>query len=519
MKGRKLNALGKTMVAIIILLVVFVVGGSLYAFVWPKIKEQRSDSDKVTGTTKNSKVEKVVKSDPDDTITITLDEWIGWKSLLDANGGLKTRKNSINDKNGINVEYVISNDAVASSNMLIKGDSQGAGYTVNRYAFLNQKFKDSNLPVKMVYVTNFSNGGDGIIATSDIKSVEDLAGKKIAIPEFSEAQTLVEWLLEASDLSEDVKKQIRNNYVLVETPDDAAKVFFSGEVDAAATWEPYLTQAQDTAGAGALFSTREATNLILDGLLFREDFLAGHEEEIEKLIDGALEASEMYMTDFNAVREMPLFKEETEENIIGMAEGAKLATWQQNMSLLTDEAITMFSDMSAIWISIGEKANPNDAENAFDSKYMQALSDKYKDLEEEEVVVFTEEEKKVAEEKPNTEALLTKRLTINFGGDSAVIQPDSYKPLNEFAEIAKNLNGIYIQVEGNTADIGGGPDSGKELSEERARAVALYLEAQGIDAKRFIVIGNGASNPLATNDTEEGRIQNRRTDMFFKSGQ
>lgn len=531
MKRRKLNKAGKMVVGIMLALILFIAGAGLYLIgneVVSKVKDQKDEKTATVQEETNSEEEKTdqqaEKKDKDtaeakETIAITLDEWIGWKSLLDANGGLTTQPGSIYDKMGLNVEFIISNDATASSNMLIKGDTAGAGYTVNRYAFLNQKFKDSKIPVKMVYITNFSNGGDGIISKASMANVTDLIGKKIAIPEFSEAQTLVEWLIEASDLTEDQKKEIRSNYVLVETPDDAARVFFSGEADAAATWEPYLTQAQTTADARIFFSTAEATNLILDGLVFREDFLSTHQTEIQNLIDGALQAAEMYTTEFEAVRGMPLFAEETEENIVGMAAGAKLATWNQNMSLLTDEAITMFSDMSSIWLSIGEKANPNDSQTAFESKYMEALGEKYADLPEEEVVVFTEEERKAVEEKPNTTALLTKSLTINFGGDSAVIQPDSYKPLNEFAEIAKNLNGIYIQVEGNTADIGGGPESGKSLSEERARAIALYLEAQGINPERFIVIGNGASNPVATNDTEEGRVLNRRTDIFFKSGQ
>lgn len=539
MRRRKLNAAGKAVVGVIMVLVMFIIASMGFLAVnhfKDKIddkkveektaleKEVGNDKTEANKDTDKQKTEAKPATDTqtaDDSskIAITLDEWIGWKSLLDANGGLTTKSGSIYDKMGLNVEFIISNDAVASSNMLIKGDTEGAGYTVNRYAFLNQKFKDSNVAVKMVYITNFSNGGDGIISKASMANVTDLVGKKIAIPEFSEAQTLVEWLIEASDLTEEQKKEIRSNYILVETPDDAARVFFSGEADAAATWEPYLTQAQTTTDARIFFSTAEATNLILDGLVFRQDFLSSHAEEVQKLIDGALQAAEMYTTEFEAVRGMPLFSEETEENIIDMASGAKLATWNQNMSLLTDEAVTMFSDMSSIWLSIGEKANPNDAETAFDSQYMETLRDQYADLPEEEVVVFTEEERKVVEEKPNTEALLSKSLTINFGGDSAVIQPDSYRPLNEFAEIAKNLNGIYIQVEGNTADIGGGPESGMSLSEERARAIALYLEAQGINPERFIVIGNGASKPVATNDTEEGRILNRRTDIFFKSGQ
>lgn len=523
---RKLSATGKVVVGVILALVIFIVGSGVYLVVNRDVSPENPKTTQIQQPNKTDKEDKTEKPDKTENtpaksekIMITLDEWIGWKSLLDANGGLKTKSGSIYDKMGLNIEFVISNDATASSNMLIKGDTHGAGYTVNRYAFLNQKFKDSNVSVKMVYITNFSNGGDGIISKDSMSNVTDLVGKKIAIPKFSEAQTLVEWLIEASDLTEKQKKSIREKYVLVETPDDAARIFFAGEADAAATWEPYLTQAQETAGAKVFFSTAEATNLILDGLVFRSDFLNEHSAEVEKLIDGALQAAAMYTTDFKAIREMPLFAEETEANIKDMASGAALATWGQNMSLLTDEAITMFADMSSIWLSIGEKANPNDAEKAFDSQYMERLRDKYAEEETSEVVTFNEEEKKKAEAKDNTLALLSKTLTINFGGDSAVIQADSYRALNEFAEIAKQLNGVYIQIEGNTADVGGGPNSGKSLSLERARAVSLYLEAQGINPARFIVIGNGASNPVAKNNTEEGRIQNRRTDIFFKSGQ
>ena len=49
------------------------------------------------------------------TVKISIDEWIGWQSLLDANGGLTTAPDSENAKRGISVEYVVMNDASASS--------------------------------------------------------------------------------------------------------------------------------------------------------------------------------------------------------------------------------------------------------------------------------------------------------------------------------------------------------------------------------------------------------------------
>ena len=125
------------------------------------------------------------------TINISLDEWIGWKSIIDANGGLTTQKGSIYDELGIDVNISVINDATQSSNALIKGDLDAAGYTVNRTAFLSTKFKEAGIDVIMPYITNYSNGGDGIIAKSEIKNVKDLDNAKIGVPELSEAQTMV----------------------------------------------------------------------------------------------------------------------------------------------------------------------------------------------------------------------------------------------------------------------------------------------------------------------------------------
>ena len=136
-----------------------------------------------------------------------------WKPIIDANQGLTTQPGSIFDKLGLKVNIHVINDAEASSNALIKGDLNAAGYTLNRTAFLSGKFTDAGLDVVMPVFTNYSNGGDGIISTYDIKSVEDLVGKKIAVPKYSEAQTLVEWLLSNSSLTDEQVKEIHRNMV------------------------------------------------------------------------------------------------------------------------------------------------------------------------------------------------------------------------------------------------------------------------------------------------------------------
>lgn len=448
-------------------------------------------------------------------VKISLDEWIGWQSLLDANGGLTTAPDSLNAKNGVYVEYVVMNDATASSSALISGELQGAGYTVNRYAFLQEKFDQAGLKVQMPFITNFSNGGDGIIARSDIVSVNDLVGKKIAVPKYSEAQTLVEWLLNNSSLTEAQRAQIRKDMVYFETPDDAAKAFFAGNVDAAATWEPYLTQAASSTDSRILFDTSMSTNLILDGVVFNKEFLENNSEFVVNWIDAALQARGMYKVEFDNIRQLPMFELMSDAEIIDMANGANLATWTQNTQLLTDVAVTMYHDMAVVWKGLGEAAYPDKAEDAFNAEYLMQLKDKYEGQEDEVVDSFATGDIGMIIESPD--ALLSYNADIKFQLNSVKIQEESYPELDEFIKIAKVLDGVYIQIEGNASQRAEGVSEAQitEFSRLRAQSIADYFISQGIPAERIIVIGNGDTNPLIPD--EPAAAENRRTEIFFKT--
>lgn len=503
----KLTKAGKMVIFALIVLVV--VGVTYFAGGFSALKDVASDIKEGSSSAGSSK--------NDGVINISLDEWIGWKSVIDANGGLETKKGSIYDELGIKVKIHIINDATQSSNALIKGEIDGAGYTVNRYAFLYPKFEDNKLDVVMPYITNFSSGGDGIISKSNISSVEDLVGKKIAVPRYSEAQTFVEWLLAKSELSEKEVKQIRNDMVMFDTPDDAAKAFFAGQVDAAATWQPYLTQAQDTTGAKLLVSTKSAQSIILDGIAFRQDFIDSNKKDVEKFIEGALKAMDLYTTDLTSIKNtMPLFATESNENIVAMTGDAKLATYEENVELLSSTALTLFKDMSNIWTTLGENANPDFAKKAFTTNLISSLDGKF-EVVKDSTPQFTEEQRVQA--KTVDSSLLKQSATISFQPNIAAFEnpEEAAKVLNKFVETAKVLNGSIIQIEGNVNAVAGGDEAiSQKLSEQRAKTVATYLQQQGIDPTRFVIVGNGTSKQIGDNNTEEGKAQNRRTDVLFK---
>lgn len=525
MKTRRFRLTKPAKILSLILIIAVVIGG---VFAGVKTGVVKTSGSGVIGSLKNGKTGKV-KADKNgnvintdkknkDTINLSLDEWIGWKPIIDANGGLSTQKGSIYDKAGINVNISIINDATQSSNAMVSNKLDAAGYTINRVAFLSEKFKKANMDVIMPYITNFSNGGDGIIAKSNINSVNDLVNAKIGVPEFSEAHSLIVWFVNQSDLSEKDKKTIIDNLVMFSTPDEAAKAFFAGQVDVAATWEPYLTQAQNMSDAHILFSTKSSSSLIMDGILFNKDFTEKYPETVSKFIDGALEASDLYTTDLTTIKSvMPMFSTASDDDIKSNCESAKLTTYADNMKLFDSTAKTIYKDMCGVWKSIGEDVNEGLIDTLFDKTYMDSLSTKYDANDytttDANVKVDSNNEKEVID----TEALLKKSTTVNFCANTAKFLDtgDATSKLDEFINIAKVLDGSIIQIEGNIATDNASQD-GINLSKQRAETVKQYFVLNGISADRIVTVGNGGSKPVAPNDTEENMQKNRRTDISFK---
>ena len=100
--------------------------------------------------------------------------------------------------------------------------------------------------------------------------------------------------------------------------------------------------------------------------------------------------------------------------------------------------------------------------------------------------------------------------TIQFEFSSSRISADSHGVLDELADaINAHAEIKKIRVEGHTDNSGDAPHN-LRLSKKRAAAVMKYLVGKGIDAGRLVAAGFGQTKPIAKNDTEEGRAQNRR---------
>ena len=98
---------------------------------------------------------------------------------------------------------------------------------------------------------------------------------------------------------------------------------------------------------------------------------------------------------------------------------------------------------------------------------------------------------------------------VQFETGKATLTSGSYERLASVIEYMTHKPSAVIEISGHTDNVGNKKDN-KKLSQQRADAVRAYLVSKGIDGGRIKTVGYGDERPIATNDTPEGRQQNRR---------
>jgi len=101
---------------------------------------------------------------------------------------------------------------------------------------------------------------------------------------------------------------------------------------------------------------------------------------------------------------------------------------------------------------------------------------------------------------------------IFFDFAKAILRPESKAELNRLTSLLNEYSLLKIEISGHTDNIGSAQYNQK-LSEDRAKSVVDYLIENGIRTDRLKYKGYGFDKPISSNDTEEGRQQNRRTEF------
>ena len=103
-------------------------------------------------------------------------------------------------------------------------------------------------------------------------------------------------------------------------------------------------------------------------------------------------------------------------------------------------------------------------------------------------------------------------IEVNFAVDRAEILPDSRPQIDQVLSLLQDDPTLRLSIDGHTDNTGDAAHN-QRLSEARAQAVVAALVTRGIDASRLEARGHGQSQPVAGNDTEAGRAQNRRVEL------
>jgi outer membrane protein OmpA-like peptidoglycan-associated protein len=121
--------------------------------------------------------------------------------------------------------------------------------------------------------------------------------------------------------------------------------------------------------------------------------------------------------------------------------------------------------------------------------------------------------------KPGDEGIIINfNSGVLFDFNKANLTPASIKSIEELATVLKKYPDTDVLIEGHT-DSKGSDNYNLSLSEKRAVAVSSYLREKDINLNRLRTVGYGENQPVATNDTDEGRSQNRRVTFVITANE
>jgi NitT/TauT family transport system substrate-binding protein len=155
---------------------------------------------------------------------------------------------------GVEVDCQIQENTQARHAALVSGEIDLIGITLESVILANAQ----GIPMQVVGISDISDGGDGIIAKNNIASIKDLKGKRIALPEGQPSHLFLLYYLDKSGLSAgDIKP------VFTDDAGKAGEIFAAGQVDAAVTWEPWLSKATEGGKGHVLVNSKGVKDILI----------------------------------------------------------------------------------------------------------------------------------------------------------------------------------------------------------------------------------------------------------------
>ena len=447
--------------------------------------------------------------------------WPGWAPIIVANGGLAPNDASVfARKYGFYVQLSIVDDPVKARDLFASGQSHVLWGTLDMMAlFAPELSRDSRTVPVVCQQIDWSNGGDGIVARGDLRSINDFRMKdgkrrKVVLAQNSPSHYLIMSLLLDAGID-----PAEVDFKWAGDAPSAAKIFVQDKsFDAFVGWSPDIyTVSEEVPGTRLVVSTGSANHLIADVWAVRNDFFRDHPDIVANLVRGIFDGMDMVRKDVPGAARLlsAAYKLPAEDctKMIGKDGGviegdAHLTNYRENGNFFLDpfnpsNFEIVWNRASTIYKSLGAIVTPVPAAKVKAATVLARMSTEYKEVRDLSQPTF-----KPGALFKNAEAeagqILSKAVIIQFEPNHSELN-DKYDTtipatLDEIGKLAGAFGNAYIVIEGNTdaSSKGAVPaDLVRQLSYDRADSVRKsIMNKYKFDPNKFKVIGNGWDNPL-----------------------
>jgi ABC-type nitrate/sulfonate/bicarbonate transport system substrate-binding protein len=482
----------------------------------------------------------------DETVKFALNVWAGWAPIILANDGFKPGKVwQAPGGKPFKVELVLIDNPVTMRDAYAAGEVHIGWATLDMVPLFLEGLvdrtgapKDSRVMPRIYQQVDFSNGGDGIVVRDSIKTVRDLAGKKLVLAQNSPSQFFALNMLVAGGLQPgDV------DMVYTEDAFQAAAAFNANkDLAGCVSWAPDIYNLEKVRGNRMLVTTETANRLIADVWFARADFAKDHPDKIEALVRGIFDAMAALKSESARAKVAELMA--AGYNIpatetIEMLGDAHSTNWAENYQFFINRNNP--ANFERIWKQayylyrrIGAITNPPvPFDQVMDFSVIQKLGSEANYADSRDEYTRALPPKSLAAIRAENEEILTNTITLHFYPNSwdlkkTVVRKidgkdveEPYDPrvdlvLDEVGALAQQFGNSRIVVEGHTDGSMRGqvPASMvRELSRERAAAVqSALVERFKFDDNRFAADGRGWERP-ADPDQPDNHALNRRVEI------
>ena len=286
--------------------------------------------------------------------------WIGYAPLYLAD------QKGFFDAHGADVDVEYFESKTDSKSALASGKIQGMSTTVDTHVMSEA----SGMDLSIVLALDTSDGGDGVSAKSDIPDIKSLAGHTVALDTSGGASYFwFQYLLKQEGMTlDDVQ-------VVNMSSGDAGAAFVAGEVDAAVTWEPWLSKAKETENGSVLVDSSSTPGVIVDALAMDKEFAEQYPDTVKAIVSGWYDAlAYMESNPDDAYKIMMEYTgDETVESLQGSMKEVAFYDKAGNEEYFSGEIQEIASMAGDLWQEMGLIDAKPDIDAMIDDEYLTGL--------------------------------------------------------------------------------------------------------------------------------------------------